>query len=162
MELSERGTERISAPAETLLMFAARAVHLENLIRPALAQGSWVICDRFTDATRAYQGGGRGVDAGLIETLARAVHGDLAIDCTLLLDLPVAVGLTRARTRSGAAAPDRFEAETLAFHERVRERYLALLAEEPERVQLIDATAPLPDVRRQVEAVLASLLQVSA
>ncbi|HEX4387236.1 MAG TPA: dTMP kinase [Steroidobacteraceae bacterium] len=156
----ERGEELIPPVAETLIMFAARAQHIVNVIRPALARGEWVICDRFTDATRAYQGGGRGVDAQLIESLARAVHGDLTIDCTLLLDLPVAAGLSRARARLGDAAQDRFEAETLAFHERVRARYLALLDEEPERVQLIDATAPLAEVRRQLEAVLASLAPV--
>ena len=93
----ERGAERISAEAETLLMFAARAVHVENLIRPALRAGEWVICDRFTDATRAYQGAGRGVDAALIEQLAQAVHADLWPHRTLLLDLPVEVGLARAR-----------------------------------------------------------------
>src|SRR5207244_1075120 len=84
------------------LMFAARALHVENLIRPALARGEWVVCDRFTDATRAYQGGGRGVDAGLIDALARSVHGGLEPDCTLLLDLPVEAGLARARARRGA------------------------------------------------------------
>jgi dTMP kinase len=152
-----RGAEPIAPLAETLLMFAARALHIENVIRPALARGQWVVCDRFTDATRAYQGGGRGVDAQLIEQLAASVHGDLAIDRTLLLDLPVASGLARARARGAGAAHDRFEAETLAFFERVRARYLALRAAEPARVVLIDAEAPLDEVRREVEAVLAAL-----
>src|SRR5450432_985810 len=98
-------------------MFAARSLHVENLIRPALMRGTWVVCDRFTDATRAYQGAGRGVDPALIEQLATAVQADLKPDCTLLLDLPVSAGLTRARARSGADS-DRFEAETLAFFER--------------------------------------------
>ena len=105
----ERGTEQVSAVTETLLMFAARALHVDNVIGPALLAGQWVVCDRFTDATRAYQGSGRGVDPALIESLAQAVHPQLAPDCTLLLDLPVAAGLARARERVGGAA-DRFEA----------------------------------------------------
>src|SRR5215469_4409420 len=121
----ERGSEPLSPVAETLLMFAARDLHLKNIIRPALERGEWVICDRFTDATRAYQGSGRGVAADLIETLAGAVHGGLEPDCTLLLDLPVSVGLARARARE-AGPTDRFEAETVAFFERVRAGYLEL------------------------------------
>ena len=120
----ERGTESVTPMTETLLMFAARALHVSNLIRPALARGEWVVCDRFTDATRAYQGSGRGVDGTLIEQLAQAVHPDLQPDCTLLLDLPVPVGLARARARTGAT--DRFEAETVAFFERVRAGYLQI------------------------------------
>jgi dTMP kinase len=139
----ERGAESISAEAETLLMFAARAVHLDNLVRPALARGEWVICDRFTDATRAYQGGGRGVDGAWIESLAHAVHRGLEPDLTLLLDLPVATGLERARRRHAAtqphAATDRFESETVAFFERVRRRYLDIAAAAPGRVCVIDA-----------------------
>ena len=100
----ERGAEAVSPQAETLLMFAARSIHVENLIRPALGRGEWVICDRFTDATRAYQGHGRGLDLAWIEQLATAVHGNLQPDLTLLLDLPVALGLSRARARSGVAA----------------------------------------------------------
>lgn len=157
----EKGTESMSAVAETLVMFAARAQHVEGVIRPALAQGQWVVCDRFTDATRAYQGAGRGVDAGLIESLATAVHGDLAPDCTLLLDLPVATGLARARARSGAHA-DRFEAETAAFFEKVRTRYLALARAEPQRFRIIDAAQPLPEVERRLSALLAQLHSASA
>jgi dTMP kinase len=138
----ERGAERISAEAETLLMFAARAVHVENLIRPALSGGAWVICDRFTDATRAYQGAGRGVDAELIERLARTVHGNLWPHRTVLLDLPVNTGLARARKRAGAG--DRFEDQDRRFFERVRARYLALAAAEPTRVRVVDA-AQAPD-----------------
>ena len=152
----ERGTETVTPMTETLLMFAARALHVSNVIRPALARGEWVVCDRFTDATRAYQGAGRGVDGALIESLAQAVHGDLVPDCTLLLDLPVADGLARARARAGVAS-DRFEAETLAFFEKVRAGYLAVAAREPQRVRRIDALAPLADVERQLEAVLAGL-----
>ena len=152
----EHGTEQVSAVTETLLMFAARAQHVENVIAPTLRAGRWVVCDRFTDATRAYQGSGRGVDAALIDTLARAVHPQLAPDCTLLLDLPVAAGLSRARERGGHGA-DRFEAETLGFFERVRAGYLALARREPARIQVIDAGAPLSEVQRRVAEILARL-----
>jgi len=152
----ESGSESVSARAETLLMFAARSIHVENLIRPALARGEWVICDRFTDATRAYQGYGRGMDLAWIEQLAAAVHGDLQPECTLLLDLPVEVGLSRARGRSGMAA-DRFEAEATEFFERVRQGYLQIARAQPKRVRVIDAAAALPSVSQQVTAVLESL-----
>ena len=157
----ERGTEDLSPVTETLLMFAARALHVNNVIRPALARGEWVVCDRFTDATRAYQGSGRGVDAGLIESLARAVHGELAPDCTLLLDLPVATGLARARARTGAAT-DRFEAETRTFFEKVRAGYLAIARAEPARLRVIDAAVPLPEVLQALAAVLVRLTADSA
>jgi dTMP kinase len=152
----EKGPESVSPRAETLLMFAARSIHVENLIRPALGRGEWVICDRFTDATRAYQGYGRGMDLAWIEQLAAAVHGDLQPDRTLLLDLPVEVGLSRARGRSGLAA-DRFEAERSEFFERVRQGYLALARHEPERVRVIDAGLALPAVTEQVTRALQSL-----
>jgi dTMP kinase len=152
----ERGSESLSATAETLLMFAARDIHLENLIRPALARGDWVVCDRFTDATRAYQGAGRGVDAAWIEQLAARVHGGLEPALTLLLDLPVQMGLTRAKSRRDGAS-DRFEAETSAFFERVRAGYLDLARREPRRIEVIDAAAPLEAVQRQIAAVLSRL-----
>jgi dTMP kinase len=152
----ERGSEAVSPQAETLLMFAARSIHVENLIRPTLARGEWVICDRFTDATRAYQGYGRGLDLAWIEQLALAVHGDLQPDCTLLLDLPVATGLSRARGRSGNAA-DRFEAEVEEFFERVRAGYLHVAQQCPGRVRVIDATRPLAAVAEQVTKALESL-----
>jgi len=158
--LLERAAERISAEAETLLMFAARAIHLENLIRPALDSGAWVICDRFTDATRAYQGAGRGVAAQLIEQLAGAVHGDLWPQRTLLLDLPVETGLARARRRAGQG--DRFEDEDRRFFERVRARYLDLAAAEPARVRIIDANAAPESVAAQALAAIADLLPASA
>lgn len=150
----QRGAETLSPQAETLLMFAARAVHVDNLIRPALARGEWVICDRYTDATRAYQGGGRGVATPFIETLSRETVGGLTPDLTLLLDLPVETGLQRAHARrkaKGATAgeggehcdlPDRFEAEAVVFFERVRERYRAIAAAEPQRVRILEATLP--------------------
>jgi dTMP kinase len=152
----EHGNEPLSAVTETLLMFAARALHVENVIAPALREGQWVVCDRFTDATRAYQGSGRGVDAALIDTLARAVHPQLTPHCTLLLDLPVAAGLSRARARHRGGA-DRFEAETVDFFESVRAGYLALARREPGRIQVIDATAPLEEVQRSVASILGRL-----
>lgn len=145
-----RGEEHISATAETLLMFGARQVHVDNLIRPALTRGEWVLCDRFTDATHAYQGGGRGVARDLIERLAQAVHGDLQPDCTILLDVPVRIGLERMQARRGAV--DRFEIESSQFFERVRTRYLELARAYPKRFRVIDAT-------RRLEEVCASALQ---
>ena len=139
----QRGTERIAPEAETRLRFAARAVHVENLIRPALARGEWVICDRYTDATRAYQGGGRGVSASFIETLSGEVLGGFTPDLTLLLDLPVMTGLERAHARRRAAGDgdvDRFESETVAFFDRVRARYLEIATADPGRVRVLDAT----------------------
>jgi len=153
----ERGPETLSPVTETLLMFAARTLHVENVIGPALRAGQWVVCDRFTDATRAYQGSGRGVDGALIDALASAVHPQLTPDCTLLLDLPVAEGLARARARGGGARTDRFEAENVGFFERVRAGYLALAAREPERIQLIDASAPLAEVQQRAAASLSRL-----
>lgn len=150
--------EALTPVCETLLMFAGRSLHVENLIRPALGAGEWVVCDRFTDATYAYQGSGRGIDPEWIGALARAVHGDLTPDCTLLLDLPVAVGLTRARARHGAAAVDRFEGQAAAFFERVRAGYLALAAREPHRVRIIDAEPPLTQVQGQIERILEGLI----
>jgi dTMP kinase len=140
----DRGEEHISSTAETLLMFGARQIHVDNLIRPALARGDWVLCDRFTDATHAYQGGGRGVDRKLIDQLAQAVHGDLVPDCTILLDVPVRIGLERMHARRGAV--DRFEIESSQFFDRVRNRYLELARSSPQRFRVIDATASLESV----------------
>jgi len=151
-----RHEEPLTPLTETLLMFAARSLHVRGVIAPALASGTWVVCDRFTDATRAYQGSGRGVDAALIEALARAVHPGLAPDCTLLLDLPVEMGLARARARADARA-DRFESETAAFFEKVRAGYLALAHAEPGRFRVIDAAAPLAAVEARVAEILAGL-----
>jgi dTMP kinase len=153
--LLERGSEAISASAETLLMFAARSVHLDNLIKPALQRGCWVLCDRFTDATYAYQGGGRGVPVTLIDALAAAVHPELAPDRTLLLDLPIETGMQRARSRGGAV--DRFEAETLAFFERVRASYHERAARDPARIRLIDAGAGRDQVLAAALAALEDL-----
>lgn len=153
----DRQGEPITPATETLLMFAARGLHLENRIRPALARGEWVVCDRFTDATRAYQGAGRGVSVEWIEALAAEVQRGLWPDCTLLLDLPVPLGLERVRQRSGAVATDRFEEEPALFFERVRDAYLEIARAERERIHVIDASASLPDVQKQIAAVLESL-----
>lgn len=124
---------------ELLLMFAARAAHVAQRIEPALARGEWVLCDRFTDASRAYQGGGRGIDAGAIEHLVAIAHPALSPDRTLLLDLPPEQGLARARQRGGEG--DRFEDERMAFFARVRQHYLQLAAAETGRIRVIDAMA---------------------
>ncbi|MES9980162.1 MAG: dTMP kinase, partial [Candidatus Thiodiazotropha sp. 6PLUC5] len=121
---------------ELLLMFAARAEHLQRKIIPALEQGQWVLCDRFTDASYAYQGAGRGLAKDRIKTLEQFVQGDLRPDLTLLLDLPVEIGLDRAGKRS---EPDRFEKQEQTFFEQVRSGYLDIAASEPGRVKVIDA-----------------------
>jgi dTMP kinase len=125
---------------ELLLMFAARAAHVAERIEPALARGEWVLCDRFTDATRAYQGAGRGIAADTIEALADIAHPGLVPDLTLLLDLPPAAGMARVRQRR--AGGDRFEDEAVAFFDRVREGYLQLARREPGRFRVIDAMQP--------------------
>ncbi|RLJ20300.1 dTMP kinase [bacterium endosymbiont of Escarpia laminata] len=141
---------------ELLLMFAARAEHIHQKILPALSEGAWVLCDRFTDASYAYQGAGRGLGRERIAALEVFVQGDLRPDLTLLLDLPVAVGLARAGARS---EPDRFEREQNRFFEAVRQGYLEIAAREPERVRVIDASQSLEDVRSQIERVIADFLE---
>lgn len=145
----------IAPLAELLLMFAGRAQHLAERIRPALARGETVICDRFTDATFAYQGGGRGLPTADIAAAARLVHGDLAPDLTLLLDAPPALGLGRVLERGAA---DRFEAEQVEFFTRVRDAYLELAAREPARFVVIDASQPLETVHASIRAALAARL----
>jgi dTMP kinase len=145
----------IAPLAELLLMFAARAQHLEQLIRPALARGETVVCDRFTDATYAYQGGGRGLPTTHIDSAARLVHGDLAPTLTILLDAPPEVGLGRARARSAA---DRFESEKVQFFERVRAAYLARAAQEPRRFAVIDASQAMEQVHRDIRRQLSERL----
>jgi dTMP kinase len=154
----DRQGEPITPATETLLMFAARGLHLENLIRPALARGEWVVCDRFTDATRAYQGAGRGVRGEWIEQLATEVQRGLQPDCTLLLDLPVDKGLERVRLRSGPTPTDRFEEEPARFFERVRDAYLELARAEPRRVRVVNASGTVVEVQKQVAGVLESLV----
>jgi len=150
--------EGMDATCELLLLFAARAEHLTQRIRPALARGDWVLCDRFSDATHAYQGGGRGLDPAAIRTLETLVQGDLRPHLTLLLDLPVELGRARAGRRS---SPDRFEQEMTAFFRRVRASYRGIAAAEPQRVRLIDAARPLPEVQGEMARILAAFLEDS-
>ena len=159
--LLERDSEPMPQSCELLLMFAARATHLDNLIRPAVSRGAWVLCDRFTDATYAYQGGGRGMPVAQIDALAGIVHPDLQPDLTLLLDLPVAAGLARASHRNGADGPDRFEAEQQAFFERVRDTYLERARREPQRFRVVAASGSLDEVAQGVRDALEPLLEAS-
>jgi dTMP kinase len=149
--LLDPDNSELCSRAELMLVFAARAQHLDELIRPALADGRTVLCDRFTDATWAYQGGGRGLPHEEIRVLENLVHGDLQPDLTLLLDLPVELGLQRASDRSEA---DRFESESPAFFRRVREAYLERAELAPERFAVIDASADVETVWSRVETVL--------
>ena len=156
------GDEPMPPTCELLLMFAARATHIENVIRPALMRGAWVICDRFTDATYAYQGGGRGMSRDQIALLEHTVQGDLRPHLTLLLDAPVELALQRARVRNaeqGNAAGDRFEREQTAFFERVRAAYLAIAASDPQRVRVIDAARELAIVKSDVCSVVADFIR---
>lgn len=146
----------MDSATETLLMFAARAEHLEKVIRPALASGCWVLCDRFTDATYAYQGGGRGLPLERIAILEDWVQGDLRPDLTLLFDLPVTTGMVRAAKRGSA---DRFEREDRDFFERVRATYLERAGRDPDRHRIVNADRPVETVRTEVEAILAGLLE---
>lgn len=149
--LKAHHNEIMDATTELLLMFAARAQHLNSLIRPALAQGKWVLCDRFTDSTIAYQSFGRGLHLDTIIHLKELVQGELEPDCTFLLDAPLAVGMGRARARAQALAEqvDRFETEHLAFFERVQKGFLWLAESEP-RIKVIDASMPLAQVQQQL------------
>jgi len=140
---------------ELMLMFAARAEHVAQVIRPALEKKQWVLCDRFTDATYAYQGGGRQLDMQRIQGLENWVLGDLRPDLTILLDAPIAVGRERAGKRS---APDRFEQEQDAFFNRVRNTYLARAKDEPGRIKVVDACGDLLSVEKQINKILSSIL----
>lgn len=151
--LLDRDNNTLSGQAELLLVFASRAQHLDELIRPALARGDWVLCDRFTDATWAYQGGGRGLPLDDIKTLEKLVHGDLSPDLTLLLDLPVEQGMRRAGERSEA---DRFEQESSTFFERVRNAYLERANSARERFAIVDASPGVDEVWAQIEEILSS------
>jgi dTMP kinase len=152
--LLEHGEEALPDIAELLLFFAARSLHIDNTIRPALAAGQWVVCDRFTDASRAYQGNGRGLDMIRIDTLAAWVQNGLEPDLTLLLDAPAEVGLQRAAARGSA---DRLESEQQSFYQRVRAGYLELAAAHPQRFRVVDASVSLAEVRAEVERVAGEL-----
>jgi dTMP kinase len=153
--------EALPPVAELLLMFAARAVHLHNHIEPHLAAGRWVICDRFTDATYAYQGAGRGMNTEDIGRLESWVQGARRPDLTVLLDVPVAVGLARSQKRDAGKTRDRFERERAEFFERVREGYLARAHREPERIRVIDASAPVDEVSRRIATLIESTSWIS-
>jgi len=144
----------MSDDTELMLMFAARAEHVAQVIRPALESGKWVLCDRFTDATYAYQGGGRQLDVKRIEGLENWVLGDLRPDLTILLDAPVEVGRERAGKRS---APDRFEQERDAFFNRVRETYLARAKADSSRIKTVDASGDLLSVQNQIKTIFENL-----
>lgn len=143
--------ETVCDMTELMLIFAARAQHLDQVIKPALARGQWVLCDRFTDATFAYQGGGRQMDWACIETLQQLVQGSLRPDLTLYLDMSVEAGLERARNRG---ALDRFESQGEAFFNRVRSAYQRLAAADPGRFHTIDASQPLDRVQQQLTEAL--------
>ncbi|MEX5593997.1 dTMP kinase [Pseudomonas orientalis] len=150
------GDEPMNADTELLLVFAARAQHLAEVIRPALARGAVVICDRFTDSTYAYQGGGRGLCLQRIAALEAFVQGDLRPDLTLLFDLPVEVGMARASARGRL---DRFELEGQAFFDAVRTAFLERARAEPARYYLLDAAQPLAQVQQALDALLPTLLE---
>ena len=153
--LKEHGDEPMSDVAELLLLFAARSINVNNSIRPALAAGTWVVSDRFTDSTRAYQGGGRGFSRERIEWLAEFVHGDVQPDLTILLDAPVETALLRAGRRGD---PDRFEVEQAEFFSTVRETYLQLAEQQPERFVVVDVSRDLDSVREVIQQIATMLL----
>ena len=144
-------TQRLDPVTETLLMFAARREHLSEVIIPALREGRWVLCDRFTDATFAYQGGGSGVPWADIAAVERLVHGELQPQITVLFDVPPAVGRQRS---AQARAPDRFEQEQEAFHAKVREAYLRRAREHPARIRIVDASGTIEEVQKALEAIV--------
>ena len=149
--LLDKEQSSIVDDAELLMMFAARAQHLQQIILPALEAGQWVLCDRFTDASYAYQGGGRGIPVERIATLENWVQGDIRPDLTILLDLDVAKGLERASNRS---EPDRFELEQQAFFQRVRQAYLDMAKTDQQRYRIVDASVSLDAVQKQISEVL--------
>src|SRR6516165_6989215 len=140
----------LGADAETLLFAAARDDHVRNVILPALNQGTWVLCDRFFDSTRVYQGKVSHVAPGIVNAMQRVTIGDLKPDLTVILDVPVEVGLKRAAARREGAVPDRFESEDLKFHQELRDAYREIAAAEPERCVLIDATADVNTVATRI------------
>lgn len=154
--LLDPSDEPMAADTELLLVFAARAQHLQQVIRPALARGCVVLCDRFTDATYAYQGGGRGLSIERIAQLEQFVQGELRPDLTLIFDLPVEVGLARAAARGRL---DRFEQEGRGFFEAVRQAYLQRAAQSPQRYRVLDAGQTLAQVQADIDTLLPSLLE---
>ena len=147
--------EAMHLETETLLMFAARREHLAQVIAPALSRGEWVVCDRFTDATFAYQGGGRGLDRGKLQQLEHWVHEDIQPDLTLLFDLPLDVA--RERIALASRVLDRFEQERADFHERVRQAYIDRANHNPARIRVINARRSMEDIRKSLEQIISSL-----
>ncbi|MDE0753424.1 MAG: dTMP kinase [Woeseiaceae bacterium] len=147
--------EPIPEIAELLLFFASRSLHLQNAIVPALARGEWVLCDRFTDTSRAYQGSGRGLDMAQIETLADWVQGDIEPDLTILLDAPAEIGLERAKMRGDA---DRMDSQVLEFYRRARQGYLALAERFSERFEVVDASVDIAAVQVSIQRILQNKL----
>lgn len=154
--LLEHRAEPMCAKAELLLVFAARAEHLDRVILPALKSGRWVVCDRFTDASYAYQGAGRGLGNEPVAALESLVQGALRPDVTLLFDVAVEVGMARAGRRGAA---DRFESEAHTFFEKVRQAYLQRAHEDPHRYRVIDASQTLAEVEKQVRATVEQLVR---
>ena len=150
--------EPMTHDSEALLMFAARREHLDRVIRPALARGDWVLCDRFTDATYAYQGGGHGVDRGRIRQLEEWIHGDCQPDLTFLFDVPPPVSRARLdRSEAEGRTLDKFEREASAFFDRVRSAYLERANADPQRFRVVDSTRPVAEVRALLDAHLSEL-----
>ena len=147
---------------EAMLFAAARDDHVQCTILPALQSGKWVICDRFADSTRVYQGILGAVDQRLIKALERVSIGDLAADLTVVLDVPVELGLERIKQRRGSAEPDRFEAENVEFHQKLRRAYLAIATEEPQRCVVVDASAAKEDVAKEIWDAVRSRLEPAA
>lgn len=159
-DLLVRGAaDRWSPVTETLLMYAARRDHIERVVAPALARGAWVLCDRFADSTRAYQGAAGGAAPDLIAALERHIVGETWPDLTLILDLPADQGLVRAAGRGGVET--RFESKGEAFHERLRQAFLDIAAAEPNRCAVIDASRPLEDVTGQIWRAVGSRLELA-
>ncbi len=156
--LLDKSETDIHSDTELLLMFAARAQHLHEVILPAIQKGIWVVCDRFTDATYAYQGGGRGIDLHRIAELESWVQGELRPDLTLIFDLPIEVGLERAGQRS---APDRFELENIEFFKRVRDVYLLRASQNPDKYAVINAEPELTQVQKELTEVLNQIVMNS-
>lgn len=149
--------EKVCSKAELLMMFAGRAQHIDQVIEPQLAAGNWVLCDRFTDATYAYQGAGREMGSELIASLETMVQGNMRPDLTLVLDVPVELGLERAGKRS---EPDRFELEKTDFFNRVRHAYLSMAEQNPQRYKIIDASKTLEVVQQQIADTLNNFLTI--
>mgnify|MGYP000447418017 CR=1 FL=1 len=153
--LLDKSQESIAESTELLMMFAARAQHIKHVIQPALDEGIWVLSDRFTDATYAYQGGGRGMDIGVIQWLENFIQADLRPDLTLLLDAPIDIGMQRAKNRG---ALDRFESEQMLFFTKVRDAYLALAKTSPARIKVVNAGQPLDKVQAEIKIHLSHLI----